>query len=66
MGDSFFTQCQDQPEAGGRAVPDGCECGVHVRYAMLVKYLHGHEFLNLSGFAPLGNLSRTNHADGKK
>lgn len=43
MGNLFFTQCQVQPEAGG-AVAVGCNCGVHVCSAMLVKYLHGHEF----------------------
>ncbi len=54
MGNLFFTQCQDQPEAGSGAVPDGCEYGVHASRAMLVKHLHGHEFSICQGLLPWG------------
>lgn len=51
----FFTQCQDGPEARTRAVPGGCEGGVHVSCAKLVKYLHGHEFSICQGLLPWGS-----------
>lgn len=53
MGNLFFTQCQDRPEAASRAAP-GCECDVRVSRAMLVKYLHGHEFSICQGLLPWG------------
>lgn len=51
----FFTPCQVQPRAGA----GGCERGVQVWSATLVKYLHGHEFSIWQRLLPWGAYHRS-------
>lgn len=52
IGNLWLTQCHLEPAASVWAEADSCVWGVLARWAMLVKYLHAHQFSSCQGLLP--------------